>query len=472
MLPKIMDFKSKPPAVKASLVYLLANLILKGLSVISGPIFTRIMSTDEYGMVSTFMSWQSVLSVLVTLNLSSGVFNNGMLDFKDDRKIFVSSLAAVSTVTAAVFLILYLIFQRLLDPLFEMPSALIICMAMYFMFVPAYSYWSGWQRYEFKYKKLFFAIVGTAVTSTALGILIVCLSPEGNRGEVKVLTTESVSIVVGIAFYIYLLVKAKFTIKWSYIKYALVFNLPLIPHYLSSYVLASSDRIMITKMVNQSATAIYSVAYTVGMILNIVWQSIDASLSPWVYQKLADKQEKDLRKTTFRILLLFAVMCMLCTLFAPEIMAVLAPAEYYEGVFIIPTIAAGGFFIAAYSLYMRIELFYKETVFASVATMIAAGLNVVLNLIFIHLFGYFAAGYTTMGCYFILYILHYINIKKRGYHSAVRSKAVFILSIFVIICSLLITFLYSYTVVRYVLIAAILIGGIMKRRDIKQLIRL
>ena len=62
-----------------------ANLILKGLSLISGPIFTRIMPTDQYGIVSTFQSWQSLLAVIVTLNLSQGVFNNGMLEFKENR---------------------------------------------------------------------------------------------------------------------------------------------------------------------------------------------------------------------------------------------------------------------------------------------------------------------------------------------------------------------------------------------------
>ena len=53
---------------------------------------------------------------------------------------------------------------------------------------------------------------------------------------------------------------------------------------MSMYVLASSDRIMITKMVSSSATAIYSVAYTIASVINIVWQSIEASLSPWIYE--------------------------------------------------------------------------------------------------------------------------------------------------------------------------------------------
>lgn len=51
MYNKLKNFRNLSPAVKASMALLFANLVLKGLSMISGPIFTRIMSTSEYGVV-------------------------------------------------------------------------------------------------------------------------------------------------------------------------------------------------------------------------------------------------------------------------------------------------------------------------------------------------------------------------------------------------------------------------------------
>ena len=81
----IKKFNDASPAVKASMVLLASNLVLKGLSLISGPIFTRIMSTEQYGLVSNYNSWRDIFYVFVTLNLASGVFNNGMLEFKTDR---------------------------------------------------------------------------------------------------------------------------------------------------------------------------------------------------------------------------------------------------------------------------------------------------------------------------------------------------------------------------------------------------
>ena len=63
---------------------------------------------------------------------------------------------------------------------------------------------------------------------------------------------------------------------------------------------------------------------------------------------------------------------------------------------------------------MRIELFYKKTTFATVASTIAAVSNIILNYIFIKLFGFVAAGYTTMVCYALLALLHYINVKNKN----------------------------------------------------------
>jgi O-antigen/teichoic acid export membrane protein len=111
MIGVMKKFKTASPAVKASMALLFANLILKGLSLISGPIFTRIMPTDQYGIVSTFQSWQSLLAVIVTLNLSQGVFNNGMLEFKENRDQFEFALVVITVVCTGLFLLIFEIFK-------------------------------------------------------------------------------------------------------------------------------------------------------------------------------------------------------------------------------------------------------------------------------------------------------------------------------------------------------------------------
>ena len=148
MIGVIRKFKTASPAVKASMALLFANLILKGISLISGPIFTRIMSADQYGIVSTFQSWQSLLTVIVTLNLSQGVFNNGMLEFKENRNQFQFALVVITAVCTGLFFLIFEIFKTPLLNMFEIPPVMVYVMVLYFLFVPAYQFWSGRQRYN------------------------------------------------------------------------------------------------------------------------------------------------------------------------------------------------------------------------------------------------------------------------------------------------------------------------------------
>ena len=473
MLRSLLNkFRNATPVAKASMALLFANLVLKGLSLISGPIFTRIMPQAQYGIVSTFHSWESLLTVIVTLNLAAGVFNNGMLDFKEDRSTFQFSLLVVSSCISVLAFIVFTVFKQQILTWLELPEIIIYLMLLKFLFVPAYSFWAGRQRFEYKYKALVCITIANAISSMTLGIVGVLNSDPENAAVTRIIAMESVSITVGIVFFIILAVRARFHFKPSYCKYAMKFNVPLVPHYLSMYVLSSSDRIMITKLVDSSATAIYSVAYTVASVITIVWQSIEASLSPWIYEKLHVGDIKPIRKVTAGIIALFAVMCLGSTLVAPEIMMILAPAEYSSGIYVIPPVAAGVFFTAMYSIYMRIELYHKKTSFATIATTCAALLNIVLNYIFIKLYGAIAAGYTTLFCYATLALLHYLNIRRKGYQDIVNNKAFLVLSMAVIAGSIIISIIYDYPIIRFSLVGITVLTAVIKRKTIIKMLKL
>ena len=180
---------------------LFANLVLKGLSLISGPIFTRIMTSDQYGIVSTFTSWQGVLSAVITLNLSAGVFNNGMLDFKEDRDSFQFSLLAISTISSLLWFGLFLVLKNILLPFLALPELSVYLMLLYFLFVPAYLLWGGRQRYEYKYKALSIITILIAVISLAGGVLAVVFSSESGTALSRIIVMEGTNIVIGVFFY-------------------------------------------------------------------------------------------------------------------------------------------------------------------------------------------------------------------------------------------------------------------------------
>ena len=457
------------PVAKTSIALIVAKFFQKGLAFITSPIFTRIMPSSEYGIISTFTSWQSVLYIIATLNMSSGVFNNGMIDFKEDRESFISSILGLANLCTLIFTGIYLAFQKQLNSLFDLPQILIWIMIAYFFVTPAFNYWMGKQRFEFKYKAVLILSILSSLIPSILAIVFVLAAPDSYKAITKVSATEVSTIIIGLVFYIYAFSKSKFSTK--YWKYAATINLPLIPHYLSMYVLSSSDRIMITKLVDTSATAIYSLAYTAASTVLILWSSIDAAIAPWIYQKMDEKDYAPIRKRGEEVILLFAACTVLITLFAPEFIRILGPEEYYEGIYVIPSVLGGVFFTAVFSLYMRVELFLKKSKTIMFATVMAAVTNLILNYIFINAYGYIAAGYTTLFCYLLLAVFHAFNLKKLGYGNVYNNGKTFAISICVCVCTVSLTLLYPYTIARYFLILAIVFSLLINRKKIFALIR-
>ena len=85
-------YREFPIQIKASFWFFVCSLIQKGISVISTAIFTRLLTTGDYGIISIYNSWSDILYVFATLNLSTGVYNVGMTKYENERNIFTSTL--------------------------------------------------------------------------------------------------------------------------------------------------------------------------------------------------------------------------------------------------------------------------------------------------------------------------------------------------------------------------------------------
>lgn len=95
MLNKIKKFYNNMSiATKAALWFVFCNIMQKGISTITVPLFTRLLTTAEYGTYSLYISWFNILTIVTSLNLYYGVFNNALNRIRDkcERDKYVSSI--------------------------------------------------------------------------------------------------------------------------------------------------------------------------------------------------------------------------------------------------------------------------------------------------------------------------------------------------------------------------------------------
>jgi len=224
-----------PVALKASVAFFFSSVITSGISYITTPIYTRILSAEEYGRVSVFLTWLQILGVVAMFCLYMGVFNNGMIDYPDKRDRYSFSLLTLSNIITVLFGTVFLVIYPFIKSAMGLSYPLIFLMLAIFLFQPAYNFWVSRQRYEFKYKFVVLFAVLCAVVSPLTAILACLYADYGERLYPRIFGAEIPLIIIYIGFYFYIAKKSSFKVDRSFWKAALLFNLPLIPHYLSTY---------------------------------------------------------------------------------------------------------------------------------------------------------------------------------------------------------------------------------------------
>lgn len=465
----LVKYNSFSAPVKASLWFTICNVVQKGITLLSTPIFTRLLTTEQYGVYTIYQSWYQIISIFATLNLVAGVYNNGLMKYENKKDEFTSAMQGLSTTITMILFMVYLCGRKYWNELFELSTLFVCMMFLELLFVPAYNFWSTRERFSYRYKKLIFTTIIIALGSPIIGVISVLNTMY--KAEARVLSYVLVQVIIGIYFYIRNAIRGKAFFKRDIWKFALRFNIPLIPHYLAFQILNQSDRIMIGKMVGSSEAAIYSVAYSVSMMMTIITNAINNSFIPYTYKAIKDKKYGLIRTNANMLLVLVGGGCVLAMAFGPEIIKLFASSEYYDAIWVMPPVAASVYFMFLYPLFGNIEFYFEKTTYVTIASCIGAIANIILNYIFIKVCGYYAAGYTTLVCYMLFAFMHYVFYKKIIKQECCNEKIYDVKFILVFSACLLIsmigmTLTYKYLIIRYMIIIALVFLAFINRRKI------
>ena len=457
--------------VKASLWFLCCGFLQKGISLITTPIFTRVMTETQYGRYSVYYSWFSILQIIISLNLAAGVYTRGLVKNEEDQDRFSSAMLGLNTTCILIWTVIYVVFHNVINDILGLSSLLMGAMMVDIWAHSAFQFWSNRERVNFRYKKLVVVTLVSVIMKPVLGVIAVCSVEEAYQAEGRVLVAAAVNALLFSVLYIVIAKKGKHFFDKKYWIYALKFNLPLLPHYLSQIILNQADRLMIDEYCGASFTAYYSVAYTLAMVLQILNTSISGTMNPWIYKSIKENDFKKIGNVSYIVLVLIAVANFVVVAAAPEFLVILAPEQYQVAVWVIPPVTVSVYFTFLYNLFATFEYYYEKTGYVMMASVSGAVLNVVLNAIFIPKFGFIAAGYTTLVCYILYAVAHYLFLRRVS-RNFMNGEKVYDLKIILMIgCGLLVAsgvimLFYPHPIVRYSLIAIIIGVGFIKREQL------
>lgn len=456
---------SKP--VKASIWFVICSVVQKGIAFIVTPVFTRLLPADQYGVYNLYTTWLGIFTIFITFNMSYGIFNNAMVKYENDRARYISAMQGLTLLTSCVALILYAAFHDFFNSITGLSSFIMVAMILRIMFTPAQNYWNAYQRYTYNYRSLIAVTLFMAFFTPVISILLIKFA--GMQADGRVLSALIIQVAVGSVLWLKQFKAGKKLFVKEYWCYALGLGLPLVPHYLSQVVLNSSDKIMISYICGQEAVAYYSVAYSIGLVIQLLTTSINNSLIPWTYQQIKAETYEQLRKVVNVLLLVLGIAILTFVAVGPEMIRIMAPKNYYDARWVVPPVAGSVFFTFLYGVFGNVEFYFGKTKMIAFASTVCAICNVVLNAIFIPFFGYVAAGYTTLVCYVGFAAFHYLMMKKVCDKNMPGLKVYDItfigtLSVAFIVILLLSVMLYDLPIIRYTLVLAVMFIAFAKRK--------
>ena len=402
---------SLSPAAKASFWFVVSNVALKGISFITTPIFTRLMEIEDYGATSVFVTWEGIISIFATLSLAGGVYNVAQAKYEDDIQAFTSCMLTLSFICSVLVYSICIIVNTFFPALLGINNLFLGFMWLQTFTNAVVTFWLMRRRYIYAYKGVIAYTLLSAVVNPTIAIVGVLFFPN-YAVYAKLVGSGLAGIIFGIIICIVTYVKGKRVASMQYWGYALRFNVPLIPHYLSSVLLNSSDKLMIDRMVGAAQAGIYSIAHSITGLVSIITQAINAALIPFTLQSIKGKKYTGLKNVMTVCTALVAVVCACVVLFAKEGIMIFATEEYLDAVWFIPPLAMATLFSFIYGILGNIMFYYEKTWYMSLITIICAVVNIATNYFCIKYFGYLAAGYTTLGCSMLQMLLCYFMVGK------------------------------------------------------------
>ena len=230
---------------------------------------------------------------------------------------------------------------------------LVVFMIFSFYGTISFGIWSSIQRVENQYKTILFATLLYSILGPVIGALSVFLNFEDKVLYVVAIRTV-IQFITSIPF-LFSNLKGNSKVFDKYIAIdAIKYNLPLIPYYLSMVLLNSSDKIMIQKIYGYEETAIYSIAYSISMMIFIVSGALNLAIQPWLFKKIKNNENK--KNTSFIKIatVLVSVCCCMAVIVAPELIEIFGGKNYITAIWVMPPLILSVFVMFIYQQFVNV----------------------------------------------------------------------------------------------------------------------
>lgn len=361
-----------------SAVYLFSNTLNALIPFALLPVLTRYLDPTQYGEVAMFQTIVVGFTALIGLSLP-GAAGRKYYDFDSEHselRHYIGACFQLLLVSSTIVLVALLFWQDALSAWLGvrtqwLPWALVASLAG-LLFQMRMTQWQV-RREPTKYG---IAQVGQSFLNMGVSILLVMVLRRGADGRIEALIAVPLGMAVLALILLYRDGLLGMAWRPQYIGEAAKYGVPLVPHGVGLFLLSTVDRFIVNRELGIAQAGIYMVAVQLAMGLALVFDSVNSSYVPWLYERLkrdVDTEKREIVRWTY-MYFAFALACAGAAFaIGPFVVTTIAGAKYAGAGKALGWLALGQAFAGMYLAVTNYIFYSKRTGLLSLTT-ICSGL--------------------------------------------------------------------------------------------------
>lgn len=424
------------------------------------PVYTAVLSNEEYGVVDLLNTLTSLLLPIATLQIEQGIFRY-LLDCRENKEKQTTLITTVSKfilVQSAICILIFLCASPFIHN--EYKYFLMANLLMGILSSISLQICRGLGD-----NKTY--AVGSFITGALTVILNVIFIVVFKWGAYGMLIATAIS---NLLCAIYVFVKKKIykyiDIKQNdkkLLKDIVKYSVPLIPNMISWWIVSASDRTIISAVIGVAQNGIYSAANkfsgifsTLYSVFNLTWtESASININ-------SEDRDEFFSKIFDFIVRFFGSLCLGTIAVMPFVFGILVNEKFAESYYQIPILILGSVFNILVSFLGSVYVAKKLTKEIAKTSIIAAIINIVVNVDLINQIGLYAASISTVIAYFAMFIYRWIDVKK---YVSIKTNKTLIAVLSVSFLVAIITYYLKMKIISIVVLLAVIIIAIYINKD-------
>lgn len=396
--------------IKNTIIIFFSKFCTQFLSFFLLPLFTALLSTEEYGYFDLYSTYAWLLAIFLTLQLENGMFRF-LIDKREDKdgiKNIISNGIIIILIQLIIFLGLFFIGLKYLG-----------IRNIEYIFIMTIS--TSLLNLMLQIARGIGENIEYSISSIVSGVsnVVFCMV------FIKILSLKLLGIVLAyvlsnLVASIYLIVKIKIykyidfrLLSKNQIKKLVEYSFPLIPNSISSWIMSISDKVMISFLLGVSFNGIYSISTKFSMLLSHVFTVFSLSWTESASMSSSDDDRNSyFSKIINNIFLICSFICIIMLAAMPIIFKLLVEESYSSAYTYIPILICASFFELFSILIGGVFIALKLPKQIATTTIIGGLINIAINILFLKKYGLIVACISTLVSYIYIAVLRYLKISK------------------------------------------------------------